>query len=140
MTKKRPLQPSFNRSVSEAQAAHPQPPSIEAALGALGVSPVVRRKVLALADVSDLLRQRGAIHIWATDYFGHITQQLDQSASLDFWNRELKPRLYFYDGEYSETSLADHRAYVVHEWQSPFDIPLIEAKRVEVQQPRPLVS
>lgn len=119
--------------MAEAQTSHPRRLVLDAGLRALGVEPVRRGRWLSSSDIGRRFKEHGAIHIWVTDYCSGIVRQFSQPDSLEFWLQELRSRLYSETDGFTELSQADRRAYVAQEWQSPYDVPLIEARRFDVR-------
>jgi hypothetical protein len=106
-----------------------RPQSVVDALLALGVAEPRRLRNLATLEIAALFREKGA-HLWVTDGFGDIQQRIGAENSSRFWTEELNGRVLEEPG-FARAQWLGGYAYAVSEWTSPFDAPVLEARRCE---------
>jgi hypothetical protein len=105
-----------------------RPQSVVDALLALGVAEPRRLRKLTTLEIAALLREKGAAHLWVTDGFGDIRQRVEPDDCFRFWKEELNGRVLEEPGSARAQWLGGY-AYLVSEWTSPLDAPLLELRR-----------
>jgi hypothetical protein len=69
-------------------------------------------------------------HLWVTDVFHRVLNQVPPQGCFRFWKAEVKPRL-MQDGIFCRDLWPGGYAYLAYRWVSPFPEPLIELMRCE---------
>lgn len=86
---------------------------------------------LASEDLKRLLRaEPHGVHLWITDVFHRVLEQIPPERCFHFWKSEVRPQL-MEDGGFARELWPERYAYLAQQWASPFREPLVELTRCE---------